>query len=127
MRQKATKSYRAAVLLRATDCNNSASRAYYALFQAIVSYLEDEGYLPEDCDQHARLDDQEESRWRHSWLRKHAEKLLPLTREQYQWFNRAWELRRRADYLPDDIETAELDDILVQIPGIFAQLGKVAT
>lgn len=126
MHQKATKSYRAALQLRTIDCNNSASRAYYALYQAIVSYLEDEGYKPEDLDQYAKSDDEDEARWRHAWLRKHAEKLLPLTREQYRWFSQAYRVRLKADYLPDDVEPSELKAILDQIPGMFTMLKKVS-
>lgn len=79
-------------LLKQGLLDSSASRLYYALFQAAVEAMSTRGKSPRDFDRDAEAD-----RWRHDLLRNNAS-LCRGQRDDRKLFQSAYDLRVQADY-----------------------------
>lgn len=122
-KRKAAENYGAARQLSKTAPNAAATRAYYALYLAVVGELEEKQFKPERIDPiaNAGIED-ERTRWRHSVIRNNGG-LVGLTGRESSILNRAYELRIDADYKSKSVNPATVEEILNEIPGILEGLG----
>jgi hypothetical protein len=134
LRAKAEASFQAALSLRkARNFNSAASRAYYAVYQAIVAELEAQNYRPEQIDpvmaeKKAERDPTENERpekWRHSVIcgYKALGEVLHLGYPERDAVKRAWILRVKADYEPDDVSDEQLGKVMDRLLHILPDLG----
>jgi uncharacterized protein (UPF0332 family) len=103
------------------DLNNSASRMYYAVFQAVLAYaIQKEGFDREK----ARRDKENV----HSLMKRVVEQNVKNSRQARDTYEDLRELRNRADYDPDDVVKSDLEASFVySVEGIKDFFLKKAT
>lgn len=123
-KRKAAENYAAARQLVKTAPNAAATRAYYALYQAIVGEFEEKGIKPEVVDPLAKFADQDEDKlqWRHSVVRQNGG-LIGLTPRESSAVRRAYDARIQADYKSLCVDSEKVKSILDEISGILEGLG----
>jgi len=102
----------ATVLRAANHFDGSASRAYYSLSQALRPSFE-RWFSPKSFDKNA-------TRWTHEILVENCDKFVSA--DQKRIVNKAFKLRVTADYRPDHVAVADLDEVLAALPAILNRL-----
>ena len=106
MRQKAIMSYNETMcLIRNKSYNGAASRAYYALYQAIVAQFNEQGLDPKNFSSRGR---ESIGEWPHETIRNNST-LAGVDRRDVSIIKAAWELRRKADYKTDLVTWSEME------------------
>ena len=121
MKTKAKSSYDAAVcLVKNSNFNGAANRAYYALYQGIVSELEslkiDQSRLT------AKVSFDDADKWLHEVVRNNST-LAGVHRKDARIVRAAWMLRQKADYFKEPVTSAELEEIMERLPVILRDLN----
>lgn len=118
LKAKSDKCWELADSLRsAKDFNNCASRMYYSIFQAVVHYaVIKERYSPAET--------LERKLNAHKLMNRVVERVLPAAKDLYEDMR---ELRNKADYDPEDVSAAEIDQtVFFRMQGIRESFLKEA-
>lgn len=122
MKQRAEENYSAALSLLASHVNAAASRAYYALYQALVGEYEERNLRPEDFYTPRPGD---EVKWPHKTVVRISEQHAGLDERQKSVAQTALELRIQADYKPDPVNKEDLGYIMPKLRDVLECLGVV--
>lgn len=116
VKQKAQSSLEACKALVSHKLTDSAaSRLYYALFQAGVHALDQQGRDPRKLDGHAS-----EGRWSHTFFRNNAS-LCRGNREDRRLFRAAYDLRVTADYSDVPVEAHQIGKLMPAVEGFLQE------
>ena len=116
MKQKALRSYDDAEFLAKAGMrfDSAASRAYYALYQAIVAALQEKKVSP---GKYTDSNGKPFSRWKHEAILIACVEVLP---SQHQWdVQDAFTLRIQADYRPEPVDPKETWRVLNAVDNLL--------
>src|SRR5258706_14738298 len=109
-KRKAAENYSAARQLVKTAPNAAATRAYYALYLALIGEFEQKGIRPESVDPIAKsaIGENEKLRWRHSVIRQNGA-LAGLSSLESFTVKYSYDIRIDADYTTKLVNSMELE------------------
>ena len=125
-KKKSNENFSLAQSARKTHPNASASRIYYALFLGAVSEFERIGIQPQKIDRgsaDAFVD--RGVKWTHSFVKNNA-RMIGLDPDQCRIMRLALMLRVVGDYMPEDVDGLQLDQVFRKATDILECLGVVS-
>ena len=125
LRLRARENHAAAkLLLGEGQYNAAATRAYYALYQAIVAELEDKGRRPDEFYSPSERD-KEAVKWPHVTVIRISRAAAGLEPEEQSVVRLAWEQRLQADYKPEPVQREDIEYLMGRLDGVLDSLGAL--